>query len=127
MAREIKPIRRLGPTGPTEIANEIEKLTEQEVIDLSIDLGQSKQEAETTWCFYEQGRLIEEDVKDLHDRKKLNVERKLAKKKEASFLAHECEYTDPAVYANPRDASRVKQKTTVRDPSTGIVQCLRDV
>ena len=119
-----KPISRIDSTGAhVPVVDEQVKLTRMETIACCIKLGQGIDEALQTWAMYDAGTLGPEDIRDLLDTRKVLTE---VDKKDFKVRDTVPEPVANNASMNNNRRPTLKQRTTVRDPSTGLVTKIID-
>ena len=118
-----KAISRIDGSGVrVPVVDEQVKLTKMEVIACSIRLGQGIDEALQTWAMYDSDTLGPEDKRDLLDTQKALI---TVDKKDYKVRPSEPVAMNASMNSNRRPV--LTQKTTVRDPVTGLVTKIVDV
>ena len=116
-----KPISRIDSGGARiAVIDEQVQLTKMEVVACCVKLGQGVDDALQTWAMYEAGTLGPEDRRDLLETKKsLSTEDVRSVDKKDFEVRNEIVANNASMTRDRRP--RLMQRTTVRDPVTGLV------
>lgn len=116
-----KPISRIDSTGARiAVVDEQVQLTKMEAVACCIKLGQGVDEALQTWAMYEAGTLGPEDRRDLLEARKLLSQQEVFAVNKQDFEVRSEPVANNSSMTKER-RSKLKQRTTVRDPVTGLV------
>lgn len=123
MNKSPKPIRRLGPSGPQEIAP-VEQFSEHQIYNACIILGQSQESAKQSVIDFQEQMIDPNDSKLIIDTIRLE---KIPEKIIETQLIKPSLVNPTRI--NPRDPKQGlnKAKRTIRDPITGLVTGIVDV